>query len=117
MYRFCSSKNVIGGASKLLSYFIKQYKPKKIISYADRRWSDGNLYKKIGFNLVRHTDISYYYFKPGYAIRYHRFGFRKNILSKKLVLFDPQLTEWQNMQLNGYDRIWDCGNLKYEMVF
>ena len=117
LLRYATSGQIVGGASKLLSYFVKTYKPKKIISYADRRWSDGNLYKKIGFNLVRHTDISYYYFKPGYAIRYHRFGFRKNILSKKLVLFDPQLTEWQNMQLNGYDRIWDCGNLKYEMVF
>lgn len=24
--------------------------------------------------------------------------------------------EWQNMQMNGYDRIWDCGNLKYELI-
>ena len=106
---------MIGGASKLLSYFIKQYKPKKIISYADRRWSDGNLYKKIGFNLVNLTHPSYFYTND-YLIKYHRFSFRKDQLSEKLVLFDPQLTEWENMQLNGYDRIWDCGNLKYEFI-
>jgi len=35
------------------------------------------------------------------------------MLSEKLELFDPALTEWENMQLNGYDRIWDCGNRVY----
>jgi hypothetical protein len=25
-------------------------------------------------------------------------------------VFDAKLTEWQNMQANGYDRIWDCGD-------
>jgi hypothetical protein len=44
---------------------------------------------------------------------YHRFSFRKDQLPKKLSTFDPALTEWENMQLNGYDRVWDCGNLKY----
>ena len=31
-------------------------------------------------------------------------------------MFDPHLTEWQNMQLNGYDRIWDCGHYKFEWI-
>ena len=49
--RFCNilENNIVGGASKLLSYFKKNYKPKRIISYADRDWSDGGLYYKIGF--------------------------------------------------------------------
>jgi hypothetical protein len=29
-------------------------------------------------------------------------------------MFNPNLTEWENMKNNGYDRIWDCGNFKYE---
>jgi len=37
-----------------------------------------------------------------------------NRLKNTLSNFNPKLTEWKNMQLNGYDRIWDCGNLKYE---
>ncbi len=116
MLRYATSNNriIVGGCGKLLSYFNKIYKPTKIVSYADKRWSDGNLYKKLGFFLSKITSPNYYYFKPGYAIRYHRFCFRKNVLKDKLELFDPRLTEWQNMQLNGYDRIWDCGNLKYE---
>ena len=114
LLRYSTSKLIVGGASKLLSHFIKTHAPSKIISYADRRWSTGDLYGKLGFSFVGNTDPNYWYFKPGYAIRYHRFGFRKSVLHKKMDLFIPELTEWENMQLNGYDRIWDCGNLKYE---
>ena len=36
----------------------------------------------------------------------------RNRVKYKPILeeFDSDLTEWQNMQLNDYDRIWDCGN-------
>lgn len=56
------------------------------------------------------------YLDKNRTTRMHRYSFRKNVLSKKLPIFDSALTEWQNMQLNGYDRVWDCGNLKYEIV-
>lgn len=115
LIRFVSKYNVIGGASKLLKYFIVNYKPNKIISYADRRWSTGNLYEKIGFKFITTTEPSYWYTNT-YITRTHRFNFRKNVLSKKLEQFDPKLSEWQNMQLNNYDRIWDCGTLKYELI-
>ena len=42
--------NVRGAAGKLLSYFKKNYTWSKIYSYADRRWSTGELYTK--FKLV-----------------------------------------------------------------
>jgi hypothetical protein len=117
MYRFCSkmNTNVVGAAGKLLKYFVDNYKPEKIISYADRRWSNGNLYEKLGFKLLNKTKPNYFYTKDHYK-KHHRFSFRKNILNKKLEKFDPSLSEWENMQLNGYDRIWDCGNLKYELT-
>jgi len=116
LIRFATSKKVVGIAGKLLSYFIKQYNPKKIVSYADRRWSNGNLYEKLKFKKVSSGVPNYWYVnKNNYRHRYHRFAFRKSELNKKLKDFNPNLTEWENMQLNGYDRIWDCGNLKYEM--
>jgi hypothetical protein len=118
--RFASIKdyNVIGGAGKLLSYFIKLYKPKKIISYADRRWSVGNLYEKIGFKKINDGNPNYWYFSYGKNYkRFHRFGFAKHTLQKRLNNFDPNLTEWENMKNNGWDRIWDCGSFKYEMTF
>ena len=113
--RFATSKNVIGISSKLLSYFIKKYIPSKIISYADRRWSTGNLYKVLGFKLISATKPNYWY-TSDHINKIHRFNFRKNVLNKKLEIFDSNLTEWENMKLNKYDRIWDCGSLKYELV-
>lgn len=113
LLRMASSCNVIGGPSKMFSYFINKYNPKHIVTYADMRWNTGNVYKKMGMIEDGITEPNYWYFKPGQPIRYHRFNFRKNVLPVKLQTFDPQLTEWENMQLNGYDRIWDCGNNKY----
>ena len=47
LIRFASSidKLIIGGFSKLLTYFIKEYNPKYIKTFADLRWSIGILYE------------------------------------------------------------------------
>ncbi len=113
--RFCSRHDVlvVGGASKLLKYFIDNYNPNYIFSYADRRWSNGELYYKLGFELVGETPPNYWYVLRNR--RFHRFGFRKSELPKRLETFDPNLTEYQNMLNNGYDRIWDCGSLKFKL--
>jgi hypothetical protein len=119
LYRFSTSKPVVGIASKMLKYFKNNYKPSKIITFSDIRWSSilDNFYEKIGFQFVKKTSPNYWYFKKKtWTKRYHRFSFRKSELSKKLLNFDPNLTEWENMKNNGFDRIWDCGNLKYEMI-
>jgi hypothetical protein len=111
--------NVVGGFSKLLKYFIKYYNPIRIISYADIRWSGLNIketvYFKNGFNHLNNTPPNYWYIKVGdCSNRYHRFTFRKDILLKEG--YDVKLTEWEIMQQKGYDRIWDCGNMKFEMI-
>lgn len=113
LYRYCTKDFVVGGAGKLFKHFIVNYNPHKIISYADIRWSIGNLYEKLNFKLIHRSSPNYWYTK-NYTKRFHRFSFRKHTLSKKLKIFNPTLTEWENMKNNGYDRIWDCGNLKYE---
>lgn len=103
---------IVGGASKLLSYFKKQYEPNSIITYSDRRWNKGDLYTSIGFKYSHTTTPNYFYFNrnSNTDVLYSRNKFQKHKLSETLELFDPNLTEWENMQLNGYDRIWDCGN-------
>src|SRR5690606_594129 len=49
LLRFCTVNNfhIIGGASKMFAHFINTQSPQKIISYADRRWSNGNLYVQL----------------------------------------------------------------------
>jgi hypothetical protein len=113
--RFCNKTNTIvnGGASKLFVYFIQNYAPKNIVSYCDRRYFHGNLYKKLGFNFVDHTPPGYSYIINNYKDLKNRMSFQKHKLKKILKTFDPKLSEWENMKLNGYDRIWDCGNSKW----
>ncbi len=110
--RFASELNttVVGGASKLLSYFIKQYTPKSIISYSNRRYSNGNLYKQLGFQFLHNSKPNYFYLEKDHMDLLSRQQFQKHKLKDKLSIFYPELSEWENMKLNGYDRIWDCGN-------
>jgi hypothetical protein len=116
MYRFCTSRHVQGVGGKLLSYFIKQYDPDNIISFADRRYSnDESFYKHIGFTFIGYTPPNYWYYRPHTKL-YHRFNFRKDQLHKKLKVFNPDISEWGNMKNNGWDRIWDCGNIKFEWI-
>ena len=120
LYRFCidTSYIITGIGGRLMKHFINTYHPKKIISYADRRWTfaNNNVYNKLGFTLISTTVPNYWYFgkRKNYK-RYHRFGFRKDKLANVLPIFDPLLSEWKNMRNNKWDRIWDCGNFKYEL--
>ena len=113
LLRFCNKlgTSVIGGASKILKYFIRNYKPVNIISYADISWSNGSLYKKLGFDEIGITDPNYFWVKNG--IRYNRFSFRKDILVKEG--YDPNLSESEIMRERGYYKIYNCGNLKFEL--
>ena len=115
LVRFASTLNtqVVGGAGKLLKYFERNYKPDEIFSYSDKRWSDGGLYKALGFEYSHTSRPNYWYFDEKEMKRYHRFNFRKDVLNEKLEFFDPKLTEIENMMINGYSRIWDCGNDKW----
>jgi very-short-patch-repair endonuclease len=103
--------SVVGGAGKLFSAFKKKYNPKSVVSYADRRWSEGNLYETIGFSFSHTSAPNYWYINNGY--REHRIKYQKHKLPSILSKFDPNKTEWENMIIAGYDRIWDCGNLVY----
>jgi hypothetical protein len=121
LIRFCNKRNtqIIGGASKLFKHFIRTHNPTKIISYANARTSDGDLYQKMGFVLKHHSDPNYWYFKPESPKKIklkHRSGFQKHRLIGILENFDPTKTEWENMKDHGYHKIYDCGNLVFEYI-
>jgi hypothetical protein len=113
LLRFCNklNTNVVGGASKLFQYYIKNYNPQTIITFADRRYSLGKLYPILGFNFNSFTKPSYFYWKSMKI--YNRMSFQKHMLSNKLNNFNPELSEYDNMLANGYNRVWDCGNYKF----
>jgi len=111
LLRFCSklNTNVIGGAQKLFKYFVNNYKVNEITTYADRSWSTGDLYKKLGFEYKGKTQPNYYYVIDG--LRHHRFNYRKDKLIKDG--FDKNKTEHEIMIERGIYRIYDSGNLKF----
>jgi len=115
LLRFCSklNANVVGGANKLFKYFIKNYELKEITTYANRSWSNGNLYKQLGFEYQGKTKPNYYYIID--RIKHYRFNFRKDKLIKEG--FDPSSTERQIMLDRKIYRIYDSGNLKFSMDF
>jgi len=121
LLRFSNKLNtyVVGGASRLFKQFIKDFNPKSIVSYSDRRWNTGNLYKMLGFTFSHNATPNYFYFnlKQNTDKLYSRLQFQKHKLKDKLDNFKPNLSEWENMKAHGWDRIWDCGNSVWEFNF
>ena len=110
LLRFCNKKftNVIGGASRLLKHFLKEHNV-KLVSYADRRWSIGNLYEKLGFKLESISKPNYYYLVN------HKLESRLKFQKHKLVLSgnNNDMSEHEIMLSQKIYRVYDCGMLKY----
>jgi hypothetical protein len=115
--RYCTISNftVVGGAGKLLEHFKRLIGSGKIISYADRRWSNGGVYSKLGFTFVKDTIPNYWYTKT-FKSREHRMHYQKHKLCS-MQSYDHSLTEEEIMKREKYFRIWDCGSKLYEMIF
>ena len=109
-YATISDKTIVGGGSKLLAYFQK-YHHESMITYADLRWSDGNFYQQLGFTFSHNSKPNYFYIKRDK--RFSRLKFQKHKLKKKLTIFNESLSEYKNMENNGFYRIWDCGNMVF----
>lgn len=112
--RFCTKLNtqVIGGAGRLLKYFIRIYNPKSINSFASNDISNGGLYKKLGFE-EGNINNSYWYINPHTYQRHHRYTFNKRDLVKNGE--DPNFTEETIMLNKGYCKIYDSGTTKYSL--
>ncbi len=108
--RFCNKLgyNVIGGASKLLSHFIKENKATRVVSYADKDWSVGSLYYTLGFENISESNPDYKYIV--YNRRVHKSRYKKS-------KFKTSLTESQATKELGINRIYDCGKIKFEIKY
>jgi hypothetical protein len=109
--RFCSCGQVHGIFAKLLSYFKRNNAWTQILSFADRRWSQGDVYVKNNFVLDKVLLPDYTYVVKD--TRVHKFNFRHKHLTKRLVNYDPTLSESVNTMNNGIHKIYDCGLLRY----
>ena len=116
MLRFANkiNSNVVGGASKLYKYFLRNYKPVYVLSYANRRFFDGAMYKTLGLEFVKTTTPNYFYIKKSGDLyeRENRFKYRKDVLVKEG--YDPNKSEREIMEDRGFLKIYDCGTYKFE---
>lgn len=63
LIRYCSSYDVVGGAEKLFSHFIKDYNPNQVVSYCDKSKFTGKTYTKLGFKFISNT-VSKHWYNP-----------------------------------------------------
>ena len=114
LIRYCSKINtlIVGGVSKLFKHFIKEYKPKTIISWSSNDISNGNMYKKLGFEF-ENMSSSYWYISNSMK-RYHRSNFSKsNLIKKSLIKEDDERSEKEITYDLGFIRIFDTGQTKW----
>jgi hypothetical protein len=107
--RLCTRPNltISGGASRMFCKFVRDINPQQVISYSDRRWNTGHVYAQLGFDRHHDAPPNYWYIDFKAMLRIHRYNLRKNAHD------NPDLTEWENRKLQGWNRIWDCGNTKW----
>ena len=118
--RFCDKKNinVIGGFDKLLNHIINVLDPSSVVVNTDIRWSGiepkNTIYYKNNFKFIKKNPPNFWYIDTKlYLNRINRTLIKKNIdIGKK----DDNKTEWDFMKENNFDRIWDCGSLRFELV-
>lgn len=118
LYRYAQSStiSVMGGLSRLCKHFMKLNSMSKLITYCDLLLFNGNGYIKSGFTYVEDTKPNYYYFKHNSLLLHSRIKFQKHKLSKLLSIYDNDITEVANMKANGWMRIFDAGNRKFELI-
>lgn len=97
LMRFCSlsGSRIRGGASKLFSYFVKNYYPETIICYSDMAKSTGKVYEFLGFTLSHISSPNYIWTN----------------FSDTFTRYQTQMkNEKQIMTERGFYQIFDCGN-------
>lgn len=110
--RYATARRVPGGLSKLVSHFKKVHQWTQLISFADLRYSNGDMYATSGWRLDKVLAPDYSY-SPDGVTRHHKFNYRRDRLAKMLEDFDPTLSEWENCFNHAILRLWDCGKLKF----
>ena len=111
--RYSTKYSVRGGASKTLSYFENTYKPDKIITFADLRFSNGDLYNTLGFVRTNFLRPDYSYVVDN--ARRHKFGLRKIKYAHKY-----DITKYTEKQLAAFEnilKVYDAGKIKFEKIY
>lgn len=120
LIRFCNLRGtrVIGGAGKLLKYYIRRFKPAIVTSYSANDISNGQLYRSLDFITDDKVSESYWYIEPGTFRRQHRSLYTRAGIVRRWPEYDINDKSWTErmvMDSKGYMRIYDSGTTKWIM--
>lgn len=107
--RFCAKTGmtIAGGASKLFKYAVDNNHWDEVVSWSDNRWSNGNLYRKLGFEKQADLPPDYSYVKHGKLI------IAKQACTKAKLGAASGQTEHERALELGLYRIYDCGKIRW----
>ena len=115
--RYCTSQVVVGGMGKLLAHGLSWAQNKgisQIVTFADLCVSNGDLYEKLGFTKDKILRPDYKYVVNDRRV--HKFNYRKKRFKEDLnLVWQDGLSESELAILNGIDRVWDCGKIRYTL--
>jgi hypothetical protein len=116
LIRFSSllDTTIVGGFSKIIKQFSVGRENQTLLSYANRRWSTGNVYRNNNFDYLGNTPPSYHYLYNGNLV--NRNNFQKHKLKNILENYDESLTERENTELNGIYRVYDSGHILFSTI-
>lgn len=120
LVRFSATKTVVGGFTKLLKNFIRDYSPKKIVSFSDMMHSEGAVYRSNGFILTATSSSQYWWIEgPNGKVRISRYQTQKHRLKEHPVLgkfYRPDWSERDICRSAGWLKILGVGNQRWEMT-
>lgn len=98
LVRFANHLNctVVGGLDKLLKAFVTEHQPDDVMTYADRDWSEGKSYERLGFERIGETEPLLFWVRPGEWVRQ----------------YPSQISDTA-----GMTPVWNAGNVKFVKRF
>lgn len=115
--RFCNNKftTVVGGASKLFTYFVKHFNPEGVVSFSDRAHTRGALYSTLNFHETARSDAGYVWVDAVTDRAYHRMSAQKQNLKRFLKDDDIDLSksEKEIMEDHKFVRVFDSGTITW----
>lgn len=116
--RYCVKigHKINGGFAKLLVGATKFLGLNRLFTYADLRWTTGDVYKRNGWSLAVESGPTYYYITKHQKTRQHKMNFRLAKLRKRFgEEFCKGKTEKQICEDKGFYQIYDCGKQRWEL--
>jgi hypothetical protein len=113
LQRMCFKRGVqiVGGASKLFKKGRSLYpEAEQVVSWSDNRWSQGNVYEKLGFKCETEYRQDYSYVDKDWPKK----RYSKQSKKKQATGCPPERTEKEFCETElGLVRIYDCGKKKW----